>query len=106
MCVHYVDDTVVVANTISARNKMIYSDETYMNDTMTDEVRTTMTQSQIADTLDPNIQFTCDSLEQNSDRRLPVLDLKLRVERDKNGYQFVQFSLFKKEVASKYTILK
>ena len=32
---------------------------------------------EIADTLDPNIQFTWDSPEQNPDGRLPVLGMKL-----------------------------
>ena len=42
----------------------------------------------------------------NNDCRLPVLDLKLWMDRDINGRQFVQFTLYKKEVASRYTILK
>ena len=65
MYVCYVDDTVIVADAIQrrwkycqVRNEMIYSKETYESDSMTDEMRTAMTLSLIADTLDPNIQFT------------------------------------------------
>ena len=34
------------------------------------------------------------------------MDLKLWMDRDKDGKQFVQYTFYKKEVASKYTILK
>ena len=85
---------------------MIYSQETYDSDRLTDEDRTAKTLSEIADTMDSNIQFTWDTPGQNLDNRLPVLDMKLWIDRDNEGNQMVQYSFFKKEVASKYTILK
>ena len=90
----------------SKSNKMVFSRQTYENDRMTDEQRTAITLTDIANTLNEHIQFTWDSPETNSDSKLPVLDLKLWMDRDKEGIQYVQFTFYKKDVASKYTILK
>ena len=46
---------------------MIYSQENYDNDNLSNEQRTAMTLSDIANTLNSNIQFTWDSPELNSD---------------------------------------
>ena len=73
---------------------------------MIDEQRTAKTLTGRANMLDPSIQFTWDSPELNSDSKLPVLDFKLWIETDINGKQYIQFTLFKKPVASKFTILK
>ena len=73
---------------------------------MTNEQRTAKTLTDIANTLNPCIQFTWDSPEVNSDNKLPVIDLKLWIETDIDGKQYVQFTFFKKPVASKFTILK
>ena len=85
---------------------MVFSNETYDNDNMSDEHRTAVTLSEIANTLNSNILFTWDSPETNNDGKLPVLDLKLWMDRDSDGRQFVQYTIYKKEVANKYTILK
>ena len=73
---------------------------------MTDEQRIAKTLTDIANILNPCIQFTWDSPELNSDNKLPVLDLKLWIETDIDGKQYMQFTFSKKPVASKFTILK
>ena len=85
---------------------MIFSEQTSETDTRPDKIRTVEILTQIASRQDNNIQFTWDSPERNVDRRMPVLDLKLWVEKDSNGIQKVRHTFYKKEVASKYTILK
>ena len=73
---------------------------------MTDEQRTAKTLTDIANILNPCIQFIWDSPELNSDSKLPVLDFKLWIETDINGKQYIQITLFKRPVASKFTILE
>ena len=54
---------------------------------MTDELRTAKVLTNIANILNPCIQFTWDSPELKSDNKLPVLDLKLWIETDIDGKQ-------------------
>ena len=73
---------------------------------MTNEQRTATILTNIANTLNPCIQFTWDSPELNSDNKLPVQDLKLWIMNDINDKQYMQYTFYKKPIASQFTVLK
>ena len=80
---------------------MIYSKDLANSDTDESDVRTAKVLNQIANKLEPNIQMTYDVPSLHADKKMPVLDLKVWVEDNKVKYTFK-----KKEVSSKYTMMK
>ena len=79
----YVDDIILLMNPVNngwkydkKRNLLIYSKEM---DVVSDEERTMDILRAIADSIDPNVQFTTDSPINHDDKRMPVLDLKVWV---------------------------
>ena len=60
--------------------------------------------SLIADTIDPSIKSTYDFGSKYADKRLPMLDLKMWIEKDRNGIWRIMHSHYMKEVSSKYLI--
>ena len=104
----YVDDIMIICppvtpgwNYSNVSDIMTYKIEETEN---TDESRSAKVLSDIANSLDPELQFTHDIPENNSDKRMPVLDLKMWTQPTENGDQ-VCYS-YKKPVSSMYTILK
>ena len=70
-----------------------------------DTVRTANIISQVANSIDKSIQVTIDCPENHPDKRMPVLDLKVRVDKCQEIPR-ISYTFYKKEIASKYTILK
>ena len=68
-------------------------------------MRTAEVMVKIANSLDANIQFTWDVPSKNTNGRMPVLDLVVWIQ-ETDGHKQIMHSFYKKEVASKYTILK
>ena len=106
----YVDDIVVFLNTINngckynkKKNLMEYSDVTLADES--DELRIMNTLKEIPDSIDENVQFTTDSLENHEDLRMPVLDLKMWVIESEGKFQLVH-SFYKKKVSNPFTILE
>ena len=60
--------------------------------------------SRIADTIDHSIKSTYDYGSKYTDGRLPMLDLKLWIDKDHNGTWKVMHTHFMKKVSSKYLI--
>ena len=60
--------------------------------------------SHIADTIDPSIKSTYDYGSKYTDGRLPMLDLKLWIDKDHNGTWRVMHTHFMKKVSLKYLI--
>ena len=58
----------------------------------------------IADDVDPNLKVTTDNTADQVDGKLPVLDLKVWIDVNKNGIRKVLHTHYTKEVASKATI--
>ena len=108
----YVDDVVTALYSINsgwdynpASNRMEFCKEKESNDTRTKEARTAEIMVKIANSLDQGIQFTWDIPGNNSNGRMPVLDLAVWVQ-EVNGVQQILHSFYKKPVASPFTILK
>ena len=74
-------------------------------DNRSEERRTAEIMVEIANTIDPNIQFTWDVPGSNQNGRMPVLDLELWVDKV-GGVPTILHSFYKKRVASQFTILK
>ena len=105
----YVDDIILLMNPIRNgwrydrnRNLLTYSKTM---DNVEDESRTMEILRQVADSIDPNIQFTTDSPSCHEDNCMPVLDLKVWTTDLGLGPQLVH-SFYKKSVASPFTILE
>ena len=64
-------------------------------------VRTAKLLNVIANTLEGDIQLTYDVPSMHSDSKMPVLDLKIWCEENR-----VMYTFYKKDISSKYTILK
>ena len=60
---------------------------------------------EIADSIEQNIQFTTDIPNNHTDAKMPVLDLKVWMD-VRDTYPQILHTFYKKEVASKYTILE
>ena len=104
----YVDDMVIVMRAVSKgwsydmrRNKLIYDSDLEKNDNMSGTERSAKLISQIANSINGNIQVTIDTPERDSEGRLPVLDLKVWIMNNNVVYTF-----YKKKVSSFYTILR
>ena len=61
--------------------------------------------SEIANTINSNIQVTVDSPELNPDGKMPVLDLKIWIS-EYEGIPQISHTFYRKPVSSPYTILK
>ena len=70
-----------------------------------DEVRTAQIIALIANQIEPGLSVTIDCPNLNEDKRMPVLDLKIWVDNDREVPQ-ITYSFYKKKVSSQYTILK
>ena len=85
---------------------MIFSDEQEILDMdKCDSQRTSKIIADIANSIDSRIQVTTDYPEANSDGRMPVLDLKIWVDKN-NDIPRISYSFYKKPIASPFTILK
>ena len=80
---------------------MEYSQNKAEYDTDQPAVRTAKVLETIANTIEPCIQLTYDTPDQNDSGRMPVLDLGIWIE-DNN----VRHTFFKKQVSNEYTILE
>ena len=67
--------------------------------------RTARIIASITNSLEDGIKVTCDWPDNNCDGRMPVLDLKVWIDHTEEC-PVICYSFFKKEVASKFTILK
>ena len=107
----YVDDVTVVLYIINlgwyycAKSNLMKFDLTKADINEDDESRTMRILKEIADTLNPNVQFTVDHPSNNSDNKMPVLDLKMWIQDTPEGPQ-VMHTFYKKVVSSPFTILK
>ena len=70
-----------------------------------DTERTARIIAEVANSIDDRIQVTINWPEKNMDTQMPVLDLKVWVDRSQDIPRTL-YSFYKKEVASKFTILK
>ena len=82
---------------------MVYDAELARTDTSCDDERTASVISQIANSIENNIQFTVDYPSRNENGRMAVLDLEIWIQ-DYKGRQMVTHSFYKKKVASPFTI--
>ena len=82
-------------------NKMTYSDTNEHRDIEEPTARTARILHKIANSLEANIQLTYDTPDMNTDKRMPVLDLKVWIEKNRICHTF-----YKKAVSSNFTILK
>ena len=64
-------------------------------------VRTARILQKIVNSLEPDIQLTCDTPANHPTGKMPVLDLEIWVKNNK-----VEYSFYSKPVSSKFTILK
>ena len=85
----YVDDTVILCNVINNgwsydknKNEMVYSE---VSDELDDEVRTMNILSEIANSINPNIQMTTDFPSKHENSMMPVLDLNMWIGTDEKG---------------------
>ena len=109
----YVDDETVVTRVIGKGwffNKqsgvMEFSKARELEDMdKCDTERTARIIADVANSINDGIQVTVDWPEKNMDGRKPVLDLKVWVDRSQDIPR-ISYSFYKKEVASKFTILK
>lgn len=86
--------------------KLKWSQEQYIKDCETDDnERTARVLSDVANTLNKNIQTTVDLPSRNHGQIMPVLDLKMLVNNMDEGPK-VMHTFYKKEVASRFTIMK
>ena len=79
----YVDDMIIIMKAVGKGwyydekdRRLKFDSELQMVDTLSSTECIARIIAQISDTIDTNIQVTIDTPERNSDRRLPVLDLK------------------------------
>jgi len=103
----YVDDITAILRAINkgwmfdrVRKKMVYDEERAESDTDPDDLRTLKVITEIANSLDDDIQLTFEVPSQQEDERLPVLDLGLKVVNNK-----VQHYFYKKPMSSPFAIL-
>jgi hypothetical protein len=109
----YIDDICMVLNTINVgwkfdakNNKMIFVEPAEGEEQEDDEVQTFKILQMIANSICPEVQMTIDVPGNYSNRKLPVLDLNLWMSRDSNGIQKLCHTFYKKNVSSKFTIMK
>ena len=103
----YVDDITVVRPPLNPgwhysveQRKMCWSQEEASKGEAAD-VRSMAAIVAVANTLDPNLQFTSDCPSQHQDGKLPILDIQVWVEDGK-----VRHTFYRKECASVQTILQ
>ena len=80
---------------------MKFSRDLALSDMDSPITRTAKILNKIANTLEVDIQMTFDVPDNHSDGKMPVLDLKIWIKNNQ-----VMYTFYKKEVSSKYTILK
>ena len=73
---------------------------------MPGDQRTFALLKEIADDIDPDIQFELDVPSLHPNGRLPCLDLQLWVDVDEEGVPSVKFEFFKKEMCSDLVVMK
>jgi hypothetical protein len=107
----YVDDITLACYNIRQcwsfdpiLDKMVYTDNETVT-TVTDEQHTFRVLQAIANSIHPQVQLTLDTPGNHTDGKMPVLDLKIWVQRDSHGLQSIHHTFYKKEVSSPYTIL-
>ena len=104
----YVDDTLKVCPPINKgwifctkTKKMIFDKKVFQNDCDEPAVRTAKTINLIANSIEKDIQLTFDLPDFHEDRKMSVLDLKVWCSK-----YVILYTFYKKEIASKFTILK
>lgn len=108
----YVDDKTLVTQNVQPGTRYMggvaaYNDE-WSNDDRA-ESRDQITAEfvrQVASDILPGIKFTMDSPSMNSDNKLPVLDLKMWLERSESGNVKIRHTFFEKTMTSPYVIHK
>ena len=107
----YVDDMVIIARAIGRGwfwngSSLKWSEDQYEKDeNIEDDERTAKVLSDIANNINSNIQTTTDLPSRNLSQRMPVLDLHMWIAMYE-GVPVITHSFYKKDVASRYTIMK
>ena len=107
----YVDDMVIIARAIGRGwfwngSSLKWSEDQYEKDeNIEDDERTAKVLSDIANSINSNIQTTTDLPSRNLSQRMPVLDLHMWIAMYE-GVPVITHSFYKKDVASRYTIMK
>ena len=103
------DDTVVIAKKVGSGvflkddgSLICCEAEVVESLQVEDDVSTAKVICDIASMLEGDICITYDSPSQNSDGKMPVLDLKVWMDENFN----VKFKVFEKDMASRVTIMK
>ena len=87
------------------RKKLMFDPERVEIDKQISDIERTVTVfSQVANSINDNIQVTVDHPDKHLDRKMPVLDLKVWVSSGQTPK--VLHTFYKKPVASPYTIMK
>ena len=90
----------------SKREKLDFCKEKELEDMNKSQTQVTAEiMASIANSINPSIQVTLDYPENHPDGRMPVLDLKIWVNKE-GRYPRVSHTFYKKPIASPYTILK
>ena len=76
------------------------------NDNMSDEERTFTAVREIGNSISDMIQLTVDYPSNNSNGRVPILDLECWVIRDENGFQKILYSFYEKPMKSSFVMMR
>ena len=87
----------------AATGEMIQDDDG--DDARSSEDRTMETVREIVNSIDPMIQLNSDYPERNEDGRVSILDLECWLVRDKDGFQQIMYSFYKKPMKSTYVMM-
>ena len=103
-----VDDITILPDIIKAgyrfdNGKIVYnSDKVDEDDLIPDDVRTMNVIQSVANSLDENIQVTYDVPSFNTDGRVPILDVKVKI----NDHGKIEYIFYKKPAANRLGTLK
>ena len=70
------------------------------------DVVTARVMASIMSSVDEDTQLTFDSPGNNPNKKMPVLDLQIWMERDQTGANVIRFTFYEKPMASDYVIMK
>ena len=59
----------------------------------------------IMSSVDEDIQLTWDAPGNNPNKRMPVLDLQVWMDRDEEGFNRIRFTYYEKKMASQFVIV-
>lgn len=114
MYCRYIDDQDIVTEAIKPgmrynkeEDKMELKEELVELDKREDsDKRTFEAIKEISSSISEMIQLTADYPSRHPNKRLPILDVEMWIERDKEGYQQVRWSYFEKSMKNQFVIMK